>query len=370
MLNQIKLPQTMKAWIAFGAGHVKDVLEFKSNYPTPMPPQAGQIMVRVSYVALNPGDAKMIAKPVPFRKSMIAGMDFAGEVIQVGPLTPDMRLGMIVAGTVPLASLLRGIGSLAEYLVVPAHAVVEKPDDLDEGIAAGLLGIVGQTSVSLLRAANLQKGDKVLLNGASGGVGCVLTQMLRGMGVHITGTCSSRNESLVRKLGAQEVVDYTAHENLYDYLSSLATSTESRPFDAIFDCVGDNTLYYRSPKYLKVNGRFYSINNGPFGFISQFKFNHWPVLLGGTPRTYISVFSNPAGSSAREVVDFFDKGYIKEVPVESVFEMEDAFKVIHILRRRFGIFANLVKAFEKSATQRTVGKILIMVKQDAANMKA
>ncbi|KAI1741440.1 zinc alcohol dehydrogenase [Xylaria scruposa] len=353
MINQIKVPQTMKAWIAFGAGHVKNVLKFKTDYPTPMPPQAGQIMVRVSYVALNPGDAKMITKPVPFRKSMIAGMDFAGEVIQIGPSTPDMRLGMIVAGTVPMANLLRGIGSLAEYLVVPAHAVVEKPDDLDEGIAAGLLGIVGQTSVSLLRAANLQKGDKVLLNGASGGVGCVLTQMLRGMGVHVTGTCSSRNESLIRKLGAQEVVDYTAHENLYDHLSSLATSTGSRPFDAIFDCVGDNTLYYRSPKYLKVNGRFYSINNGPFGFISQFKFNHWPVLLGGTPRTYISVFSNPAGSSAQEVVDLFKKGHIKEVPVDSVFDMEDVFK-----------------AFEKSATQRTVGKILIKVKQDAENRKA
>ncbi|KAI8955375.1 zinc alcohol dehydrogenase [Xylaria longipes] len=350
MLNQIEVPQTMRAWVAFGAGHVKDVLEFKTDWPTPMPPKAGEIMIRVSYVAINPGDAKMIVKPIPFRKTAIIGMDFAGEVIQVGPSTPDLRLGMIVAGTIPMANILRGVGSLAEYLVVPAHAVVEKPNGLDERVAAGLLGIVGQTCIVLLRAANLQKGDRVLLNGASGGVGCVLTQMLCGMGMHVTGVCSARNESLVRKLGAQEVVDYAAHENLYDHLSSLTTSTGPKPFDAIFDCVGDDTLYYRSPGYLKVDGKYHSIERGPLGFISQFKFNHWPVLLGGIPRIYSSVFSNPTGSSAREVVNLFEKGYIKEVPVDSVFEIDD-----------------VLKAFEMSATKRTVGKILIKVKQGAAH---
>ncbi|KAI0469094.1 GroES-like protein [Xylaria cf. heliscus] len=132
MLNQIEVPQTMKAWVAFGAGHVKDVLKLKADWPTPSPPKAGEIMIRVSHVAINPGDAKMIAKPIPFRKSAIAGMDFAGEVIQVGPSTPDMRLGMIVAGTIPLVNILRGVGSLAEYLVVPAHAVAETTNGLDE----------------------------------------------------------------------------------------------------------------------------------------------------------------------------------------------------------------------------------------------
>ncbi|KAI0469095.1 hypothetical protein F4859DRAFT_488501 [Xylaria cf. heliscus] len=168
--------------------------------------------------------------------------------------------------------------------------------------------------------------------------------MLHGIGVHVTGICSSRNESLVRKLGAQEVIDYTAHENLYGHLSSLTTSIGNRPFDAIFDCVGDNTLYYRSPGYLKVDGKYHSIENGPFGFISQFKFNHWPVLLGGTPRTYSSVFSNPAGSSAREVVELFKKGHINELPIDSIFEMHDVLKVNPILFNRSSMFTNLTKA--------------------------
>ncbi|KAI1356105.1 zinc alcohol dehydrogenase [Xylaria sp. FL0043] len=351
MPSQAEIPQSMQAWVAFGAGEIQDVLTFKTDWPTPAPPKAGEIMIKVSYVAVNPGDPKMIVKPIPFRKAAIAGMDFAGEVVQVGPSSqssaPTMRLGMIVAGTVPMINILSGVGSLAEYLVVPAHAVAEKPHGLEEGAAAGLLGIVGQTSIVLLRAADLQKGDKVLLNGASGGVGCILTQMLHGMGVHVTGICSSRNESLVRRLGAQEVVDYTAHDDLYGHISSLTKSSGNRPFDAIFDCVGDDKLYYRSPGYLKTDGKYHSIERGPFGFITQFKFNHWPVLLGGIPRTYSSVFSNPSGSSAREVVSWFERGCIKEVPIDSVFELKDA-----------------LKAFEKLATKRTVGKILIKVKQE------
>ncbi|KAI0973306.1 zinc alcohol dehydrogenase [Xylaria arbuscula] len=352
-----KIPQTMKAWIASGAGRLQDVLTLKPDWPTPAPPKAGEIMIRVSYVAINPGDAKMIAKPVPFRKTAIAGMDFIGEVVQVGPSshtsTPDTGLGMTVGGTIPMFNILSGVGSLAEYLVVPAHAVVEKPEGLREDIAAGLLGIVGQTSVVLLRAASLQKGDKVLLNGASGGVGCILTQMLYGMDVHVTGICSSKNEAVVRRLGVQEVVDYTAHNDLYTHLDSLASSMGNRPFDAIFDCVGDDTLYYRSPGYLKTDGKYHSIARGPLGFITQFKFNHWPVILGGIPRTYSSVFSNPAGTSAREVVSWFEQGFIKEIPIESVFEIDDA-----------------LKAFEMLATQRTVGKILIKVKQDEEETKS
>ncbi|GAP92899.1 putative zinc alcohol dehydrogenase [Rosellinia necatrix] len=359
MIDQATIPPTMKAWVAFGAGHVDDVLALKTDWPTPRPPRAGEVMVRVSYVAINPGDAKMIVKPIPLRKSAVVGMDFAGEVVRVGPPSAPasaahddyddddddlLRPGMIVGGTVPMTSILRGVGSLAEYLVVPAHAVVAAPDGLGARAAAGLLGIVGQTSIVMLRAANLREGDRVLLNGASGGVGCVLTQMLRGMGVQVTGVCSSRNEPLVRRLGAEHVVDYTAHEDLYAHLSSLTTSSGGRPFDAIFDCVGDNMLYYRSPGYLKVDGKYHNIEQGPLGFISQFKFNHWPVLLGGIPRTYSSVFSNPAGSSAREVVQWFNRGCIKEFPIHSVLEMEDT-----------------LKAFKMSATGRTVGKILIRV---------
>jgi NADPH:quinone reductase-like Zn-dependent oxidoreductase len=203
------LPKTMNAWVAARAGQPEDVLELKTNWPTPAPPKTGEVMVRVSYTSLNPGDTKMIAMRIPGKKNTIAGMDFVGEIVQVGPHASkspsDMRVGMIVAGTVTMMKIWYGVGSLSNYMVVPAHSVVEKPDGLDESVAAGLLGIVGQTSVVILRAANLHEGDRVLVNGASGGVGTILLQVLRGMGVHVTGICSAKNEALVRRLGAETV---------------------------------------------------------------------------------------------------------------------------------------------------------------------
>lgn len=207
------VPQTMKAWIAIQPGPPNDVLKLKTDWPTPPPPTTGEITIKISYAALNPGDAKIILSKISCRSNSIRGMDFVGEVVQLGPPAPtstsssppNMRLGMTVAGTVPTLKLLRGVGTLAQYIVLPADAVVEKPAGLEARVAAGLLGVVGQTNAVMLRAAKLQKGDRVLVNGASGGVGCISVQVLRGMGVHVTGVCSGRNEALVRRLGADEV---------------------------------------------------------------------------------------------------------------------------------------------------------------------
>lgn len=183
-------------------------------------------MMKVSYAAVNPADLDLMGRTIPFRRNAIPAMDFVGQIVQTGPLSsgilapsatttaitsfPSMprtasTVGTTVAGSVPLMSVLRGVGSLAEYITLPAHAVVRKPDGMDEAVATGLMGVAGQTSVALLRTAKLRKGDKVLVNGASGGVGSVLVQVLSAMGMHVTGICSGKNEALVRKLGAQEV---------------------------------------------------------------------------------------------------------------------------------------------------------------------
>lgn len=336
----------MRAWVAVRQGHFKDVLELKTDWPTPAPPKTGEVMIRISYAALNPGNIKMMAFKIPFMRNTIVGLDFVGEIVQVGPSAPtsssNMRVGTIVGGSVPLSKVFRGAGALADYVVVPADAVAEKPQGIDESVAAGLLGVAGQTSVRLLRAANLRKGDMALVNGASGGVGTILIQALRGMGVRVTGICSGKNEALVRRLGAEEVVDYTAHKSLYDHLSSICAAPGNGPFDAIFDCVGNMTLYHRSPGYLKPEGKFLEIEAGPmaiFGLTSW-----WPVILGGTPRAFENVFSAPSGASAREAASWVEKGWIKEVPVDSTFEMDQA-----------------LQGFERLATSRAAGKVFVKV---------
>ncbi|KAI0142882.1 zinc alcohol dehydrogenase [Xylariaceae sp. FL1272] len=342
-----EIPETMRAWVAARPGKPQDVLQLMTDRPTPPPPEAGEILVQVLYVALNPGDVKLMAMSIPLKRDFIPMMDFAGKVVRIGPpsappSSTEIGVGHVVAGTLPASHMWHGTGALAEYVIVPSHMVAIKPDRLPEPVAAGLLGVVGQTTAALLRAANLLPGDRALVNGGSGGVGSILVQALHGMGVHVTATCSARNTALVSRLGVDEVVDYAAHESLYDYLTS--SSTAKKPFDCIFDCVGDDTLYWRSPGYLKEHGTFISIERGPFGIFAQTLFNHWPRLLGGIPRKYVNVFSRPSGSSAQQVVELFEKGWIREVPVDSMFEMADA-----------------LKAFEKLATGRAAGKIFIKI---------
>lgn len=199
----------MKAWIITRAGKPADVLQLKTNWPMPPSPKAGEVLVQVSYAALNPGDIKMMATMIPWKGKAIAGYDYAGEVIQLGPSArasdSDIRVGTIVAGTVPLSYLLTGYGTLAEYMILPADQIVEVPSMISESVAAGVMGIAGQTAASIVAAAGLRKGDNVLVNGASGGVGSILIQALHGMGIQIMSVCSARNLDLVLRLGGGEV---------------------------------------------------------------------------------------------------------------------------------------------------------------------
>lgn len=204
-----ELPKTMIAWIITRAGKPADVLKLKTSWPMPPPPKAGEVLIRVSYAALNPGDIKMMAIMIPWKGKAIAGYDYAGEVIQLGSSArtsnPNIRVGTIVAGTLPLSYLLTGYGTLAEYVILPIDQIVEVPAGISESVAAGIMGIAGQTAASIVAAAELRQGDKVLVNGASGGVGSILIQALHGMGIQIMSVCSARNLDLVLRLGSGEV---------------------------------------------------------------------------------------------------------------------------------------------------------------------
>lgn len=203
------LPKTMKTWIIAKSGEPKKALQLKTEWPTPSPPKGGDVLIRVSYASLNPLDLVTMTIPTILRRNAVPGVDFSGEILQLGPsvssVSPDLRVGMTVGGTLPTPQIIRGYGALSEYIVVPAHAVAEKPAGLEDGAAAALMGVAGQTTACLMRAAEVAKGDRVLVNGASGGVGSVVVQVLRYKGAHVTAICSGKNEAMVRQLGADEV---------------------------------------------------------------------------------------------------------------------------------------------------------------------
>lgn len=198
----------MKAWVGTRAGQPDQVLKLHTDRPVPPPPTGSNLLVKVTYAALNPADVvfiRFLPTLLPFRRQPTPGLDFCGRVVLAGPAAPaEFGPGTDVCGALSVGLVATGNGSLAEYVVVPAALVAVKPPALTDAAAAGL-GTPGQTATIALREAGVKEGDRVLVNGASGGLGNMLVQLSKGHGADVVGVCSGPNAAMVKRLGAEEV---------------------------------------------------------------------------------------------------------------------------------------------------------------------
>jgi NADPH:quinone reductase-like Zn-dependent oxidoreductase len=221
----------MKA-IVRGCYGTADVLRYE-DVAKPAPGD-DEVLVEVRAVALNPLDWHyMTGTPYIMRlesgigrpKSARLGVDFAGTVAAVGRNVTGFRPGDEVLGS--------RFGAFAEYMVVAQdRALVAKPARLSFEQAAAL-PVAAITALQGLRdKGRVQAGDKVLINGASGGVGTFAVQIAKALGAEVTGVCSTRNVELVRSLGADHVIDY----KLEDFTRG------DRRYDVIIDNVGNHSL--------------------------------------------------------------------------------------------------------------------------------
>ncbi|MEV4618781.1 NAD(P)-dependent alcohol dehydrogenase [Asanoa sp. NPDC049573] len=196
-------------------------------------PAAGEVLVRVEAAALNAydwhvmrGDPRMarlsMGRSAP--RARIRGRDFAGRVEAVGTGVSQLRPGDAVFGDLGEAD-----GAFAEYVCVPETLVARRPANLTPQQAAAL-PLAGVTALLGLRG--VRPGQRVLINGASGGVGTLAVQLAKALGATVTAVCSTRNVDLVRSLGADHVVDYTR--------ADFAAGGE--PHDLVFDLVGNRSL--------------------------------------------------------------------------------------------------------------------------------
>jgi len=173
------------------------------------------------------------------------GVDFSGVVESVGKNVSGLKRGDAVFGG--------GRGALAEYLVIAEQGLVKKPDSISFE-QAGAVNVAAKTALQALRdAGKLQPGQKVLINGASGGVGTFAVQIAKQLGGEVTGVSSGRNTELVRSLGADHIIDYSQQ----DY-----TQGGTR-YDLIIDNVGSHSLS-ANRRVLKPNGRYVMVG-GPKG---------------------------------------------------------------------------------------------------------
>lgn len=209
----------------FGA---PDVLQLR-EVDTPQPGEGG-VLVRVHAASVNPADwyammgVPLLARPqmgLRRPRSNRVGLDLAGVVAAVGEGVTRLKPGDEVFGA--------GTGTLAEYAAVPEAGLVPKPANVSFEQAAAV-PVAGLTALQGLRdKGRIQPGQRVLINGASGGVGTFAVQLAKAFGAEVTAVCSTRNVDRARSLGADQVVDYTRTDftrgdRRYDLLLDVAGS--------------------------------------------------------------------------------------------------------------------------------------------------
>ncbi|KAK8143820.1 hypothetical protein G3M48_006700 [Beauveria asiatica] len=351
---------TMRAWVFTERGDPSRVLRFTTlDKPTlpprrPLPRDAPEpeewVLVKTAFAGLNVGAIfQMTLIPQMIRtKTCIPEMDLSGVVEDVWHPDTDtdaaaaanrtpfrFHKGDKVVAMLPAShSLATGTGALAEYVAIPARYVAHKPDGVSFGDAAGCL-LAGMTAWQQVRESGAKEGDRVLANAASGGIGTMVVQMARnvvGGSGHVVGICSGKNVEMVKSLGADEVIDYTKHDDLPAHLKERFGST---PFNAIIDTLGHQSLYLGSPAYLVRDGIYSSAGIKPPSFavphflraVLQMKLNEWwPVSawLGGVGRLWRGVsMMEPTLADRQRIVGMLGSGQVRVVR-DSVWKLEDA----------------------------------------------
>jgi len=322
----------MKAIVYEKYGPPSEVLEYKEvEKPTP---KDNEVLVKIIAASVNYGD-KILVRGKPFivrlmgmgllkPKNTILGTDIAGQVEAVGRDVKQFQPGDEVFGDIGAC----GFGAFAEYVSVPENALTLKPGNITYEEAAAVPQASG-VALQGLRKGQIQSGQKVLVNGASGGVGPFAVQIAKSYGAEVTGVCSTGNLEMVRSIGADHVIDYTKED---------FTQNEQR-YDLILDIVANrSTSDYK--RALSPEGVYVAVAPNP------------SVMLLG------SLMSKTGGkkvTALRQIPDVNDMVYLKE--------LIEAGKVVPVIDRRYPLseVADAMRYLEEGHSQ---GKVVITMEHN------
>jgi NADPH:quinone reductase-like Zn-dependent oxidoreductase len=315
----------MRAMIYRAYGGLERLESTDIPRPSPGPEQ---VLVRVIAASVNPVDWKIASGKLrllmPMKLPAIPGFDVAGDIAELGPGVTGFAIGDRVHARIERN---RGTGACADFAVVGVNVLARAPAGMEAGEAASL-PLAGLTALQGLRdRAGLPleaARERVLVVGASGGVGHIAVQIARAAGATVVGVCSGPNAALVSSLGAHEVIDYTKP---HAYRGQA-------PFDVVLDCVGG--IAFPWIPMLGRGGRYVSTLPGPDVFLLS--------------------LANPFhGRKVRAVMLKSDAADLRVLD-----QMVDAGKVRVVIDSRYPL-SQLRAAWERSMSGRTVGKIVIDV---------
>ena len=284
-------------------------------------PQAGEVLVKVHVAAVNPADWKIrdgMGEMFGLKLPLILGGDIAGTVEAVGLEVENFKQGDAVYGMTVSGGF---SGAYAEYALAKADAIAPKPESLDfEQAAAIPIGALTAWQ-AMFDLANLSSGQRILITGASGGVGSMAVQLAKAKGAFVIGTASGKNEQYVRDLGADEFVDYTRQP----------FEAVVKDVDVVFDTVGGDTQE-RAFQTLKKGGFLVTSAQTP----SEEKAKEFGVEAA-------FVFCKPNAGQLAEINRLIEEGKLK-IHIETVLPL-----------------AEVKKAHQLSQSGRTRGKIVLQI---------
>jgi NADPH2:quinone reductase len=233
-LEAMSFPSVQEAVIVKEAGG-PDVLDFRTDAPVPTPKE-GQVLIKNTVSGVNFVDTYYRSGFYKSEKPEILGREGAGIVVGFGPNTSGEKYGYKVGDRV----MWLGTDGYAQYTAARADKVMRLPEGVSED-DAGACALPGLTALTLVEESyKVQPGDWVLLHAAAGGVGVLLTQILKNLGATIIATAGGPEKvALVKSLGADHVIDY--RKEGVDWVSEVKTLTGGRGVDVVYDSVAKDT---------------------------------------------------------------------------------------------------------------------------------
>jgi NADPH:quinone reductase-like Zn-dependent oxidoreductase len=288
----------------------KDALQLTSEAPKPSA-AAGQVLVKVEAASINAIDWKiregMMQQMAPLTFPATLGGDLTGKIVEVGEGVEGFEVGQEVYGqTNPFS----GTGSFAEFSPIAATNIALKPITTDFIQSAALPLTAVSAYQALVETLNVQAGQKVLVHGGAGGIGSFAIQLAKHLGAYVATTAASEDIDFVKKMGADETIDYTSQK-----FEEIVGG-----YDAVFDTVGGETSE-KSYQVLKPGGQLVSMAAAPNDTLAA-KYN----VTASAQQTRVTT------ERLQKVAELVDQGVLTPA-VDKIFPLEQITEAVEYMRQ-------------------------------------